>query len=87
MFEFKDEFKTGIDFIDEEHKKLFELTQRTYDIYKDELKIDKYDYIVDILNELRDYTKYHFNRTGIHERNGYKKMFTHIIAHNNFMKS
>lgn len=87
MFEFKDEFKTGIDFIDEEHKKLFELTQKTYDIYKDELMLDKYDYIVDILNELRDYTKYHFNHEQEYMKEiGYKKMFTHIIAHNNFIE-
>lgn len=87
MFEFKDEFKTGIDFIDEEHRTLFELTQKTYDIFKDELLHDKYDYIVDVLNELRDYTKYHFN----HEEEfmkeiSYKKMFTHIMAHNNFIE-
>ena len=32
MFEFTDEYKTDIDFVDDEHKKLFEIIERTYDV-------------------------------------------------------
>ena len=30
MYEFKEEYKTGIDFIDEQHKVLFEIADKTY---------------------------------------------------------
>lgn len=85
MFQFKEEFVTGVDFIDNEHKKLFELTQETYDIFMDKFMIDKYDHIVRILNELRDYTKYHFkHEEEFMDEIGYKKRFTHMMLHNEF---
>ena len=48
-YEFTDDFLTGIEFIDKQHARLFELAVT-----------DKYDHIVDVLAELRDYTKTHF---------------------------
>ena len=38
MFEFTDEYKTDIDFVDAEHKKLFEIIERTYEL-KDYTKL------------------------------------------------
>lgn len=35
MFEFTDEYKTDIDFVDAEHKKLFEIIERTYEVIND----------------------------------------------------
>ena len=43
-----------------EHARLFELANQTYDLLHDELVTDKYDRIVNLLEELRDYTKTHF---------------------------
>lgn len=60
MFEFTDEYKTDIDFVDAEHKKLFEIIERTYEVINDYYLHDKYDHIVSIINELKDYTKLHF---------------------------
>ena len=59
-YEFTDDFLTGIEFIDKQHARLFELANQTYDLLHDELVTDKYDHIVDVLAELRDYTKTHF---------------------------
>ena len=57
MFEFTDEYKTDIDFVDAEHKKLFEIIERTYEVINDYYLHDKYDHIVSIINELKDYIK------------------------------
>ena len=60
-YEFTKDYHTGIDFIDEEHAKLFEIANRAYDLLTNQFVTDKYDAIVAVLEELRDYTKYHFN--------------------------
>lgn len=59
MFEMKDEYRLGIPSIDEEHEKLFEIGERAYKLLKDPYTIDKYDKIVDVISELKDYTAYH----------------------------
>ena len=60
-YEFTEEYYTGIKMIDEEHAKLFEIANRAYELLTNKFKVDKYDEIADVLEELKDYTKYHFN--------------------------
>ncbi len=57
---FTDEYLTGISFIDEEHKELFRLIGEVNRIIADEFIPDKYDEIVYLLQELKDYTEFHF---------------------------
>ena len=68
MYEMKPEYYTGIAQIDEEHKKLFEIADEAYELYKNEFIPDKYDHIAKILNELRDYTKIHFQHEVQHDQ-------------------
>ncbi len=87
MYSFKDEYRTGIESIDLEHQKLFEIADRAYETLTDELIPDKYDYIVDILNELKDYAALHFQ----HEEEymisiRYKKLFSQKASHNEFIE-
>lgn len=87
MYVFKDEYRTGIDRIDEEHNKLFEIADKAYEVLMDEFIPDKYDYIVEILNELKEYAGTHFD----HEEEymagiGYKKLFTHKVEHHDFVE-
>ncbi len=58
--EFTEQYHTGIPLIDGEHATLFEIIGRANDLVKEELLHDKYDEIVGILGELKDYTKEHF---------------------------
>ncbi len=58
--EFVDEYRTGIEFIDEEHEELFRITDRANQCMRDAEDTDTYDDIIVILQELRDYTKRHF---------------------------
>ena len=87
MYEMKNEFLTGIAFIDEEHSKLFELTNRLYEISSNQFIHDKFDYIVDVILELKDYTKYHFKHEEEYMKEiNYKKFFSHIVEHNDFVE-
>lgn len=59
-FAFTDKYKTGIKLVDEEHHQLFEIIRKTNAAVHSEVLHDKFDVIVDIINELRDYTIMHF---------------------------
>ena len=60
MYEMKPEYYTGIDLIDREHTRLFELAQETHELLYDSLLVDKSDKIVELVSELIDYTRTHF---------------------------
>ncbi|MDF2858452.1 MAG: bacteriohemerythrin [Neobacillus sp.] len=59
-FKWKDRYSLDIAVIDEQHKKLFEIGNRAYDLAILNDSYDHFDEILSIVNELLDYTKYHF---------------------------
>ena len=61
MIKWDERYRLGIDIIDEQHKKLFEIAGEAEHIMKMPEHLDKYDEIVDIVNQLRDYVRYHFD--------------------------
>lgn len=87
MYEMKDEFKTGIDFIDEQHARLFEIANEAYTLLKNDFTIDKYDKVIYLVDELRDYTVFHFNAEEEYmDSINYKRRFTQKIEHDAFIK-
>ncbi|WP_346938703.1 hemerythrin family protein [uncultured Clostridium sp.] len=87
MYEMKEEFKTGIEIIDNEHKILFEIADKIYELLNNEFIIDKYDRIVNLIQELKGYAALHFrDEEAYMESINYKKMFTQKIDHDNFIK-
>lgn len=87
MIEWKESYKVGIGFVDEQHKKLFEISNRAYELLEDQFCIDKYDKIVDILEELKDYTVYHFNEEEKYMKSiGYSDYLSQKVAHDGFIK-
>jgi len=50
----------GIDLIDAQHKHLFEICNHAYTLLKSDQQIDKYNDVSLIVEDLRNYTKYHF---------------------------
>ena len=86
MYEFKESYRTGIEFIDDEHKKLFEIAENAYQLQQNEFIADKYDHIVEILEELKDYTKFHSGHEDSYMKEiGYKGMFTQKVQHDAFI--
>ena len=59
-FKWKEEFNLNIEEIDKQHKKLMEIGRRAYDIAIIDDGYDRYDEIMEIIDELLEYTKYHF---------------------------
>lgn len=57
---FTDTYLTGIPIIDKEHRELFRIIGDVYRVMTDEMAFDKYDEIVRLLDELKEYTKFHF---------------------------
>ena len=87
MIEWSDKFKTGIEIIDEQHKELFRLFNRVYDLYNNEFIIDKYDQIIAAVEELKEYTKYHFKAEEDYMLSiRYKKFFEHKLKHEDFIR-
>ena len=85
-FAFTDKYKTGIELIDAEHKRLFEIVRETNDVIAAQFLYDKYDEIVDILNELKDYTVMHFqDEERYMESIGYEGLELQRMAHNAFV--
>ncbi|MDT8718699.1 hemerythrin family protein [Clostridium sp. 19966] len=86
MFEMKEEYKTGIAQIDAEHTKLFEIGERAFQLIKNSYSPDKYDDIVSIVYELREYAQIHFKNEEEYMKSiNYKKLFTQVIDHQEFM--
>lgn len=86
MVEWNDKYKLGVEKIDKQHKKLFDLAEEIYNLLKSDLFVDKYNKIVNLINELRDYTVFHFNEEEKYmESINYKKLFTHKIEHLKFI--
>ena len=59
-FDFSEKYHTGIAIIDEEHAMLFAIIRDANALISQELLHDKYDEIISILEELREYTIHHF---------------------------
>ncbi|SCP99119.1 bacteriohemerythrin [Anaerobium acetethylicum] len=86
MYEMKPEFFTGIELVDTEHARLFELANEAYELMQDDFTPDKYDYILSILNSLNDYAKQHFkDEEAYMESIQYKRLFTQKIEHQAFI--
>ncbi|GKU25241.1 bacteriohemerythrin [Clostridium folliculivorans] len=87
MFNWKPEFELGMEKIDNEHKKLFEIANKGYELLKNDFYVDKYDRIMEIIVELRDYAQFHFSAEEEYLASiGYKKLFTHKIEHDSFIQ-
>lgn len=57
---FTEDFMTGITLIDEEHKELFRIIDEVRELIENAFIPDKYDEIVRLLTELKDYAEHHF---------------------------
>lgn len=87
MYEMKPEYLTGIDFIDQEHARLFAIANEAYGLLTNQFIPDKYDYILQVVNELKDYTKYHFSHEEEYMNSiGYKRILSQKVAHAEFIE-
>ncbi len=87
MIKWKEEYSLGIEIIDEQHQKLFEIAGRAYEIMKDQFSIDKYDDIIAIIDELKEYAVYHFQSEEAYMQGiSYRKFLSHKVMHDDFVQ-
>ncbi len=86
MLAWSDDYLTGIELIDEQHKTWIDIVNRLEALLKNPFVDDKYDRIVAVLNELTDYTDMHFaTEEQLMERIGYRRILSHKVVHNDFV--
>lgn len=85
--EFLDEYRTGITFVDEEHKELFHITDKANKyLHHDFAYGNGYDEITGILQELKDYSERHFkDEEDYMERIQYEGLPAQRRAHESFI--
>lgn len=85
-FAFTDDYVTNIEFIDNEHKTLFEIIREVNNLISADFLHDKYDEIIGILDKLRDYTEKHFHHEEEYmESIGYPGLDAQKRAHTAFI--
>jgi hemerythrin len=86
MITWKDEYTVGVELIDSQHKRLLEIAGNVYELTKNSFITDKYDRIVEVIEELRDYTVFHFKSEEEYMLSiGYKKFLSHKVEHDDFV--
>ncbi len=86
-FEWKESYSVNVAEIDIQHKKMFEIGGRIVDLLLAKDGYDHYDEIITILQELADYTVYHFGfEEELLEQYGYKELDSQKIEHTFFIK-
>lgn len=84
---FTDEYLTGIELVDDEHRQLFALVNEVHTLVHDEFIFDKYDEIMRILTELKNYTEMHFRDEEAYMENiNYPDLEAQRRAHNAFIE-
>jgi hemerythrin len=87
MLKWKEEYLIGVEEIDKQHEKLFEIGSRAFDLLKNDMYIDKYDKIIEVINELKDYAVFHFKSEEDYMLSiGYKRFFAQKVEHDDFLK-
>jgi len=87
VLQWSDEYRLGIDSIDAQHKHLFDIANKAYHLLLNDLRLDKYDEIVEIIEELRNYAVTHFNTEEQYMASiRYPKLLSHKVEHNDFME-
>ncbi len=65
----------------------FAIANEAYDLLTNQFIPDKYDYIVEVVQKLRDYTQYHFQHEEEYMNSiGYKRILSQKVAHNDFIE-
>ncbi len=87
MYELKEQYLTGMETIDDQHRKIFQLADQVYELLKDENMLYKDGELLKIVQELQDYTKYHFTEEEIYmEKIGYSRLEEQKIQHEKFIE-
>lgn len=87
MYIITEEYLTGIELIDKEHARLFEIANEAYELLQNDFLYDKYDQLKAVFDELENYTKMHFaDEEAYMESIDYDGIFIQRAQHKLFVK-
>lgn len=87
MYELKDQYLTGMETIDNQHRKIFQLADQVYELLKDENMLYKDGVLLKIVEELQAYTRYHFSEEEAYmEEINYSRLDEQKIQHEKFIE-
>lgn len=87
MGSWKDTYCVNIEVIDIQHKELFNILDKCYDLLLKSKDKDNYDEVISILLNLKEYTIYHFEtEEKFMKENNYSKFLSHKFAHDSFIE-
>ncbi|MFW6238065.1 MAG: bacteriohemerythrin [Bacillota bacterium] len=88
MFTWKEKYSVGHKKLDDQHKKLLDIGRELVYVLENTSKgIDQYDKIAELLQEMTEYTKYHFeNEEKIMEEHNFIDLDSHRFQHKIFVK-
>lgn len=87
IFDWKENYSVNVKVIDEQHKRLFDIGAKIYDLSQADSRFDYYDELIGILDELKDYTIYHFEfEEKLLEKYNYEALEHQHIEHTFFIK-
>lgn len=87
MLKWKEDYLIGVDVIDEQHKELFRIAEEAFKLLQNDFYIDKYDQIVNLIEQLKNYAAFHFKtEENYMEKIGYKRLLSQKVQHNDFIE-
>ncbi|MBN2612300.1 MAG: hemerythrin family protein [Bacteroidales bacterium] len=82
FFPWKEEYATGIDVIDSQHKRLIELIDKLYNTF---MQRSEKEHMQQILKEILDYASYHFDTEAtLMRKYNFPKTIEHTAMHDAF---
>lgn len=85
-FEWKERYRLGNEEVDKQHRKLFEIGARAYELARLDDAYDRYDDIMEVLQELLDYAQYHFRyEESFMEKHNFEHLPKHAKEHAYFV--
>lgn len=86
MIFWKEDYRLGVELIDKQHQRLFQIAEDIYGLLKNDLYTDKYNKILHHISELKDYTVFHFKSEEEYMKQiGYRKFLSHKVEHDDFI--
>jgi hemerythrin-like metal-binding protein/diguanylate cyclase (GGDEF)-like protein len=87
QFEWKTKYSVGIDSIDSQHKRMFEIGNRLSKLVFSEEPFDYNNELISIFQELNEYIDRHFKYEETYmKKHGYIYLESHVIMHNAFIE-
>lgn len=87
MLEWKESYSVGIELIDNQHKHLFNLGNSALELIKSDSCIDKSQEIIQLIDDLIQYTKFHFSSEESYMlKINFPLYNSHKEEHNTFIK-